>query len=165
MPAASVDHGNMLSDDDLRILADAGTSVAFFPGFDWAVNHPRPVDGRRLVRSGVDVAVATDLCPVCWHLSQQMSMGFACRLSGLTAEQALLGVTLNAAKAIRRSDRIGSIAPGKQADLVVFDVPDYRHLAFRFGANSARWVIKKGKILVDGRAHAEGSYSNNDRKR
>jgi imidazolonepropionase len=165
MRAASVDHGNTLSDGDLRALADAGTSVAFFPGFDWAVNHPRPVDGRRLLCSGVAVAVATDLCPVCWHLSQQMSMGFACRLSGLTAEQALLGVTLNAAKAIRRDDRIGSIAPGKQADLVVFDVPDYRQLAFRFGTNAARWVIKKGKILVDGRAHAEGAIASNDRKR
>jgi imidazolonepropionase len=153
MRAASVDHGNMLSDDDLRVLADAGTAVAFFPGFDWAVNHPRPLDGKRLVCSGVDVAVATDLCPVCWHLSQQASMGFACRLSGLSPEQALLGVTLNAAKAIRRADRIGSIAPGKQADLVVFDVPDYRQLAFRFAANSARWVIKKGQVLVgDGRA-------------
>lgn len=149
MRAASVDHGNTLSDDDLRVLADAGTTVAFFPGFDWAVNHPRPVNGQRLVCSGVDVAVATDLCPVCWHLSQQASMGFACRLSGLTPEQALLGVTLNAAKAIRRADRIGSIAPGKQADLVVFDAPDYRQLAFRFGANSARWVIKNGRVLVD----------------
>jgi len=161
MRAASVDHGNMLSDDDLRVLADAGTTVAFFPGFDWAVNHPRPVDGRRLVCSGADVAVATDLCPVCWHLSQQASMGFACRLSGLTPEQALLGVTLNAAKAIRRADRIGSIAPGKQADLVVFDVPDYRQLAFRFGANSARWVIKKGQVLVDG-CRADISHSSND---
>lgn len=151
MRAASVDHGNMLSDDDLRVLADAGTAVAFFPGFDWAVNHPKPVDGRRLVCSGVDVAVATDLCPVCWHLSQQASMGFACRLSGLTPEQALLGVTFNAARAIRRADRIGSIAPGKQADLVVFDVPDYRQLAFRFGAHSARSVIKKGQVLVDDR--------------
>jgi imidazolonepropionase len=150
MRAASVDHGNMLSDDDLRVLADAGTAVAFFPGFDWAVNHPHPVNGKRLVCSGVDVAVATDLCPVCWHLSQQASMGFACRLSGLTPQQALLGVTLNAAKAIRRADRIGSIAPGKQADLVVFDVPDYRQIAFRFGANSAKWVIKKGQVLADG---------------
>lgn len=150
MRAASVDHGNMLSDDDLRVLADAGTAVAFFPGFDWAVNHPHPVNGKRLVCSGVDVAVATDLCPVCWHLSQQASMGFACRLSGLTPQQALLGVTLNAAKAIRRADRIGSIAPGKQADLVVFDVPDYRQIAFRFGANSAKWVVKKGQVLVDG---------------
>lgn len=149
MRAASVDHGNMLSDDDLRVLADAGTSVAFFPGFDWAVNHPRPLDGRRLACSGVDVAVATDLCPVCWHLSQQISMGFACRLSGLTPEQALLGVTLKAAKAIRRDDRIGSITPGKQADLAIFDVADYRQIAFRFGANSVRWVIKKGRILVD----------------
>jgi imidazolonepropionase len=164
MRAASVDHGNMLSDHDLRVLADAGTSVAFFPGFDWAVNHPHPIDGRRLVCSGVNVAVATDLCPVCWHLSQQMSMGFACRLSGLSAEQALLGVTLNAAKAIRRADRIGSIEPGKQADLVVFDVPDFRQIAFRFGANSARWVIKKGRILVDRSVHPASSKSSNDRK-
>jgi imidazolonepropionase len=163
MRAASVDHGNMLSDDDLRVLADAGTSVAFFPGFDWAVNHPRPIDGRRLVCSGVNVAVATDLCPVCWHLSQQMSMGFACR-SGLTAEQALLGVTLNAAKAIRRDHRIGSIAPGKQADLVVFDVPDFRQVAFRFGANSARWVIKKGRVLVDGSAQHAIPQSSKDRR-
>ncbi|MEP9353973.1 imidazolonepropionase [Xanthobacter sp. KR7-65] len=152
MGAASVDHGNMLSDDDLRVLADAGTSVAFFPGFDWAVNHPRPVDGRRFACSGVNVALATDLCPVCWHLSQQMTMGFACRLSGLSAEDALLGVTLNAAKAIRRDARIGSIAPGKQADLVVFDVPDFRQLAFRFGTNAAAVVIKKGRVLVDATA-------------
>lgn len=148
MGAASVDHGNMLSDEDLRVLADAGTSVAFFPGFDWAVGHPRPVDGHRFACSGVNVAVATDLCPVCWHLSQQMSMGFACRLSGLSAREALLGATLNAAKAIRRDDRIGSITPGKQADLVIFDVPDYRQIPFRFGANSAAVVIKKGRVVA-----------------
>ena len=149
MKAASVDHGNMLSDDDLRALADAGTSVAFFPGFDWAVGHPRPVNARRFACSGINVALATDLCPVCWHLSQQMSMGFACRLSGMSPEEALLGVTLNAAKAIRRDARIGSITTGKQADLVVFDVPDFRQLAFRFGSNAAAVVIKKGRVLVD----------------
>lgn len=152
MGAASVDHGNMLTDADLRVLADAGTSVAFFPGFDWAIGHRHPVDARRFVCSGVNVAVGTDLCPVCWHLSQQMSMGFACRLSGLTPEEALLGVTLNAARAIRRDHRIGSLAPGKQADMVIFDVPDFRQLAFRFGVNSAAWVIKKGRVLLGGAA-------------
>jgi imidazolonepropionase len=99
MRAASIDHGNMLSDEDLRVLTDAGTVVAYFPGFDFAVAHPRPIDGRRLICSGVTLAVGTDLCPVCWHLSQQTTMGFACRLSALTPEEALLGVTLNAAKA------------------------------------------------------------------
>lgn len=153
MRAASVDHCNTLSDEDLRVLADAGTVVAFFPGFDFAVDHPHPVDGRRLVQSGAIVALATDLCPVCWHLSQQMSMGFACRLSGLTPEEALLGVTLNAAKAIRRDDRIGSIEAGKQADLVIFDAPDYRQLPFRFGARSAQTVIKKGRVLFDKSLH------------
>jgi imidazolonepropionase len=153
MQAASVDHGNMLTDDDLRILADVGTVVAFFPGFDFAVAHPHPVDGRRLVHSGATVALATDLCPVCWHLSQQMSMGFACRLSGLTPEEALLGVTINAAKALRRERAIGSIVVGKQADLVIFDVPDYRQLPFRFGVRSARTVVKKGRILIDKSLH------------
>ncbi|MCJ2021900.1 imidazolonepropionase [Methylobacterium sp. E-065] len=149
MGAVSVDHGNMLSDEDLRALAEAGTSVAFFPGFDWAVGHRHPVDARRLVCSGVPVAIGTDLCPVCWHLSQQMSMGFATRLSGLTPAEALLGVTINAARAIGRDDRIGSIAVGKQADLAIFEVPDYRQLAFRFGANMAACVIKNGRVLVE----------------
>ena len=147
MRAVSIDHGNMLSDEDLRILADAGTVVACFPGFDFAVAHPRPINGRRLICSGVTVAVGTDLCPVCCHLSQQMTMGFACRLSALTPEEALLGVTLNAARAIGRADRIGSLEPGKQADIVVFDVPDHRQLAFRFGSNSASIVIKRGRVL------------------
>lgn len=156
MRAASVDHCNTLSDDDLRRLGDAGTVVAFFPGFDFAVAHPHPVDGRRLVNSGVTVALATDLCPVCWHLSQQTSMGFACRLSGLSAEEAMLGVTLNAAKAIRRENTIGSIEIGKQADLVVFDTADYRKLPFRFGAQSAQTVIKKGRVLFDKGLHRIG---------
>lgn len=147
MRAVSIDHGNMLSDADLRILANAGTVVACFPGFDFAVAHPRPINGRRIICSGVTLAVGTDLCPVCWHLSQQMTMGFACRLSALTPEEALLGVTLNAAKAIGRADRIGSLEPGKQADIVIFDVPDHRQLAFRFGSNSARIVIKRGRVL------------------
>lgn len=149
MGAVSVDHCNMLSDADLRILADAGTTVAFFPGFDWAVGHPHPVDGRRLIGSGVTVAVATDLCPVCWHLSQQMSAGFAARLSGLSPQEAFLGVTLNAARALRREHLIGSIAPGKQADIAIFDVPDFRRILFRFGTNSATWVLKKGRVLVE----------------
>jgi imidazolonepropionase len=149
MRAASIDHGNMLGDEDLRVLTDAGTVVAYFPGFDFAVAHPRPIDGRRLICSGVTLAVGTDLCPVCWHLSQQTTMGFACRLSALTPEEALLGVTLNAAKAIRRADRIGSLEPGKQADIVIFDVPDHRQLAFRFGSNSARTVIKQGRVLFE----------------
>ena len=146
--AVSVDHGNMLGDGDLRALADAGTSVAFFPGFDWAVGHGNPIDARRLVCSGVTVALGTDLCPVCWHLSQQTTMGFSTRLSGLTPAEALLGVTINAAKAIGRSDRIGSLAVGKQADIAIFDVPDYRQLAFRFGINAAVCVVKKGRVLV-----------------
>lgn len=149
MGAVSVDHCNMLSDDDLRLLADAGTTVAIFPGFDWAVGHSHPVDGRRMIESGVTLAVSTDLCPVCWHLSQQMSAGFAARLSGLSPEQAFLGVTLNAARALRRDHLIGSLAPAKQADIAIFDVPDFRQILFRFGTNSASWVLKKGRVLVE----------------
>lgn len=148
MRATSVDHCNMLDDGDLRALNDAGTVVAFFPGFDWAVGHPRPVDGRKLIASGATVAIGTDLCPVCWHLSQQMSAGYACRQSGLSPEEAFLGVTHNAARALGRDAVIGTLAPGKQADIAIFDVPDFRQIMFRFGSNLASCVIKKGSILV-----------------
>jgi imidazolonepropionase len=65
----------------------------------------------------------------------------------MTPAEALLGVTLNAAKALRKDKEIGSLEPGKQADLVILDVPDYRHLSYHFGVNHVEKVIKKGRLI------------------
>jgi len=76
----------------------------------------------------------------------QFAMALACRYLHLTPAQAIAAATINAAAAIARSDRIGSLEPGKQADLLILDIPDYRHLGYRFGTNLVQMVIKKGKI-------------------
>jgi len=76
----------------------------------------------------------------------QFVIALACRYLKLTPAQAIAAATINAAHAIRRADRIGSIEPGKQADLLILSVPDYRQLGYRFGTNLVRQVIKKGRV-------------------
>jgi imidazolonepropionase len=76
----------------------------------------------------------------------QFVISLACRFMGLTPAQAIAASTINAAHAIRRADRIGSLEEGKQADLLILSVPDYRHLGYRFGTNLARQVVKRGRV-------------------
>jgi imidazolonepropionase len=93
------------------------------------------------------LALATDLNPgTAWCESMQFVLALACRKLGLTPAQAIAAATINAAAAISREDRIGSIEPGKQADMLILSVPDYRNLGYRFGTNLVQTVIKKGRV-------------------
>jgi imidazolonepropionase len=76
----------------------------------------------------------------------QFVIALACRVLKLTPAQAIAASTINAAYAIRRDDRVGSLEPGKQADLLILSVPDYRHLGYRFGTNLVSKVIKRGQV-------------------
>jgi imidazolonepropionase len=76
----------------------------------------------------------------------QLVLALACRYLRLTPAQAIAAATTNAAAAIGRAAQVGSIEPGKQADLLILSVPDYRHLGYRFGTNLVETVIKKGKV-------------------
>jgi imidazolonepropionase len=76
----------------------------------------------------------------------QFVVALACRMLRLTPAQAIAAATINAAAAIGRQDRIGSLEPGKQADLILLDVPDYRHLGYRFGTNLVSLVVKNGQV-------------------
>jgi imidazolonepropionase len=78
----------------------------------------------------------------------QFAIALGCRYLRLTPAQAIAAATVNAAAAIRRADRLGTIEPGKQADLIILDAPDYRHLGYRFGTNLVSMVIKKGQIII-----------------
>ena len=84
----------------------------------------------------------------------QFAIALACRYLKLTPAQAIVAATLNAATAIGQADKVGSLEVGKQADLIVLDVPDYRHLGYRFGGNLVRTVIKKGEVHEIGGAYA-----------
>jgi imidazolonepropionase len=79
----------------------------------------------------------------------QFVIALACRTLRLTPAQALAAATINAAFAVGRGDTVGSLQVGKQADIVILDVPDYRHLGYRFGTNLVYTVIKRGQVVVD----------------
>ncbi len=77
----------------------------------------------------------------------QFAIALACRYMRLTPAQAISAATINAAAAILRADTLGSLEPGKQADLLILNVADYRHLGYRFGTNLVQTVIKRGKVV------------------
>ncbi|HKZ89970.1 MAG TPA: amidohydrolase family protein, partial [Thermoplasmata archaeon] len=102
-------------------------------------------DGRKLLEAGSPVALGTDFNPNCWCESMQLVIALACHHNGLTPAQAITGATINAAHAIGRADIVGSLEPGKRADLVVLDLPSYRHLGYRIGGNAADVVVREGR--------------------
>jgi len=145
--AVSADHLVTTSAEDIRTLAHSDTVAVALPctPFGLAESHYTPA--REILAEGGLLAIATDLNPgTAWCESMQFAMALACRYLHLTPAQAIAAATINAAAAIARSDRIGSFEPGKQADLLILDIPDYRHLGYRFGTNLVQMVIKKGKI-------------------
>ena len=75
----------------------------------------------------------------------QFVIALACRYLKITPAQAIAAATINSAAAIQRDDRIGSLEAGKQADLLILNVDDYRHLGYRFGTNLVKTVIKRGR--------------------
>ena len=102
---------------------------------------------RKLIEANAILALATDCNPgTAWNELMQFVIALACRTMGLTPAQAIAASTINSAHAIRRSDIIGSIEEGKQADLLILNVPDYRHLGYRFGTNLVRQVVKRGRV-------------------
>jgi imidazolonepropionase len=101
-----------------------------------------------MISKGVTVALASDFNPgSCMTESLPLITTIACTQMRMTPAEAILGITLHAAKALRKEEAIGSLDPGKQADLVLLDIPDYRHLSYHFGVNHAWKVIKKGRLV------------------
>lgn len=100
--------------------------------------------------AGGILALATDLNPgTAWCESMQFAIALGCRYMGLTPAQAIAAATINAAAAIGREYSIGSLEPGKQADLIILNVPEYQHLGYRFGTNLVKQVIKRGKLVLE----------------
>ena len=146
---ASADHLNFTGPGEIRRLADAGVVGVAMPGLDFAVAHPRPVDVRALIDGGMTVALATDLCPGCWLPSMQFVINLACRLHRLSVAEAVRAATLGAALALGVADEVGSLEPGKLADLLILDVERHEDLAYRLGRNAVETVVKRGQVVVE----------------
>ncbi len=145
--AVSADHLVVTSDDDIAALANSETVAVSLPCTPFGLAHCEYSPAQKMLDAGVILAIATDCNPgTAWTESMQFPIALACRAMKLTPAQAIVAATINAAYAIRRQDRIGSLEVGKQADLLMLSVADYRQLGYRFGTNLVKKVIKRGRV-------------------
>ena len=144
----SADHLNYTSAAALEKLAAAGVTGVVLPGIDFAVNHPRFFDPRPMYRAGLELGMATNCCPGCWCTSMPFMISLACRQHSMSPARALRAATYGSACALRRQQRIGSIEAGKQADIIILDIPTYEDIAYRLGDDPVETVIRHGKITV-----------------
>lgn len=150
MGAASADHLEYVSDRGLEAMARAGTVGTLLPAATFFLMMERRPPGRRLIDAGVPVAVASDFNPgTCPCESMSAAVAFACLTAGLGVDEAIVAATLNAAHTLGRADEIGSVEPGKRADLVVHDVPNRYHLVYRFGIPRVSKVVIGGRLALD----------------
>jgi len=145
--SVSADHLDATPPAEIEILAASSTLGVVLPVVNLNMGSSHFADARAMIDTGVALALATDLnpgsapCP-----SMALTMAIACRYQRLLPAEAINAGTINAAHAIGLGDRIGSIEVGKQADLLVLKVPDYRHLAYQFGVNLVERVLKRGHL-------------------
>jgi imidazolonepropionase len=148
--AASADHLEYAAEEGIEALARAGTCGVLLPAATFFLMMEAQPPGRKLIDAGVPVVVATDFNPgSCPADSMSAALWFACLTGRLTVDEAICAATLNAAHSLGRADRMGSIEPGKRADLVVHDVPNRYHLVYRFGEPRVSKVIAGGRLVYE----------------
>jgi imidazolonepropionase len=147
LKAVSVDHLVKTSDGDIQALASSDTVAVSLPCTPFGLAENDFTPAQKIISADGLLALASDCNPgTAWCESMQFVIALACRSLKLTPAQAIVAATINAAHAICRAERIGSLEPGKQADLIILSVPDYRHLGYRFGTNLVKQVIKQGRV-------------------
>ncbi len=146
--AVTADHLVHAAADGIDAMARGGVIGVLLPATSLASHLPF-ADGRRLVAAGVPVALGTDFNPNCWCESLQLAIALACHHGGLLPAEAIVAATVNAAHAVGLGSEIGSLEVGKRADLLVLDVPSYRHLGYRIGGNAIRTVVNAGRVRID----------------
>lgn len=145
--AVSADHLLAITDAGIDALARSETVATLLPGtaFFLSLNY---APARKLIERGVTVALASDCNPgTCPSENLPLVGTMACTQMKMLPAEAVSALTLNGAAALARSDRIGSIEPGKFADLIVCDVSDYRQLFYHFGVSHVWRVIKNGRVV------------------
>jgi len=147
LKAVSVDHLEHISDNAIAALQRGSTIAVLLPGVSFFLRNPY-APARKLIDAGVPLAIASDFNPgSCMAFSMPLMMTIACTQMSMTPEEAITASTLNGAAAMGIADQVGSIEIGKRADIILYDIPNYRYLAYHFGSNLAAKIIKNGTIL------------------
>lgn len=145
--AVSAEHLIAADDKGIASMAKGGTIACLLPGTSLYLNKDF-APARKMISAGVPVAICTDFnpgsCPSC-DLQLCMNLGYL--KYRMTPEEVLAAVTINAACAVGRGETLGTVEPGKQADLVIWNAPDLDYLVYRMGSNLAEKVIRKGNIV------------------
>jgi imidazolonepropionase len=145
---ASYDHLDCLTDKDLEALAHQNTIGTLLPGASYFLAHSYPM-ARRLIDAGTAIALATDFNPgTSPTTSMPLVLSMACTQMRMSPAEAISAATINGAHALRLADRKGTIEPGKDADIAVFDVKDYREICYWFGRENCRATVLNGNLVI-----------------
>ncbi len=150
--AVSAEHLIAMTEKEIEVISASDTSCVFLPGVSFFLKLGKYAPIRKVIEQNGIVAIGTDFNPGSSMVSSQLfTFHLAIFNMGLTVEEAINTITINAAYAIDRQDKIGSIIPGKKMDLVLMDIPDYSYMAYHLGINPVHTVIKNGEVVVKNR--------------
>lgn len=145
--AVSADHLLQASDEGIKMLAEKGVIATLLPATAFSLKEPY-AKARKMIDSGCALALATDFNPgSCFTNSIPLIFALSTIYMEMTIEEAVTAMTINGAAALKREDRVGSLDPGKKADIIILEYPDYRFLNYHFGVNIVETVIKAGEIV------------------
>lgn len=148
LQAASCDHLEQVNEADIRALAKSETVATLLPGCDFHLGLQKYAPARKLIEAGAIVALATDYNPgTSPTVSMPMILSLACSQLRMTPAEAITAATINAAYGLGREKAIGSLEAGKQADLAVWEVEDYREIPYYFGVDVCWMTMKRGEII------------------
>ncbi len=148
--AISADHLEYVSSKGIELMAEKGVTAVLLPGATFFLSMKKYPPAREMIERGVRVALSTDFNPgssMTESLPLMMTMG--CLFYRMTPKEVIQAVTLNAARSIGREHEIGTLEPGKKADLLILEIPNYKYLPYHFGVNHTECVIKQGKIVYE----------------
>ena len=145
--ATSADHLLCVSDNGIKDMIKADVTAVLLPATPFSLMEPCYAPARKMISQGLRVALATDLNPNCWTESMQFVIQLACYMMHMTPQEAITAATHNAAYALGISDTVGTIEPGKKADIVLLNCPSHIFLPYHFGVNLVSHVIKNGELI------------------
>jgi len=146
--AFSADHLEYVSPIGIERLAEKRVTAVLLPGGSFFLSLKKSPPVREMIETGVAVALGTDLNPgssMTESLPLMMTMG--CTMFRMLPREVIQATTIHAAKSMGRESDRGSLEVGKQADIAIFDIPNYRYLPYHFGVDHVEIVIKKGKMV------------------
>jgi imidazolonepropionase len=146
--AVSADHLEFIDDEGIRLMKDAGVIGVLLPGASFGLGMKEYPPARKMIDQGLPVALATDFNPgSSFTESMPMIMSLACLMMKMTPAETVTAATINSAYAVDKANEVGSIEVGKKADLVIWNVQNYKEIPYHYGVNLVGQVIKNGEVI------------------